>query len=448
MEGDRRVRDLSGLWLGGRYTLTSLRAMGALCAVYNAQDAVLERAVVVKVIPPALVSVYEETLATAAPLAHPAFLALYDVIPHDGQLFLAQELVDGHPLSEYLTAGTAERRAVALSLQIARAIAYAHERGIAHGDLTSAATLVDRAAVAHVNNLGAPPDWDAFEALARNAAASGVGAPAERALPLLREDVWRRDVWAIGALLWSLVASPSAPNDPADAPATPAVTPRAFHEDVSEEVRALVAQTLDLTRADALTRADELALALAEVEAALTPPLADHGGMTPLAVRAYREQTRDAAPRGAAGVGQWRRALGNEAVSASAPTLGGAPLYDGVPYPLGDEAATRDPRDENDTRPSEDAPFQLVTNRLRLPSRPVSERQASGVGLQRARYGAVYGQTPLAPAWAREEPTTPGREQEGRVGAMRPWMWTVIGVALFVAFFVVGFFVYPQVKLF
>jgi uncharacterized membrane protein len=31
---------------------------------------------------------------------------------------------------------------------------------------------------------------------------------------------------------------------------------------------------------------------------------------------------------------------------------------------------------------------------------------------------------------------------------MRPWVWAFIGVALFVAFFLVGYLIFPQFKLF
>jgi hypothetical protein len=31
---------------------------------------------------------------------------------------------------------------------------------------------------------------------------------------------------------------------------------------------------------------------------------------------------------------------------------------------------------------------------------------------------------------------------------MRPWVWTLIGLALFMAFFLIGYLVFPQVKLF
>jgi hypothetical protein len=31
---------------------------------------------------------------------------------------------------------------------------------------------------------------------------------------------------------------------------------------------------------------------------------------------------------------------------------------------------------------------------------------------------------------------------------MRPWVWALIGVVLFVAFFLLGYLVFPQVKLF
>ncbi|HEX5569979.1 MAG TPA: protein kinase, partial [Ktedonobacterales bacterium] len=202
---DERLDALSGLLLAGRYQLGPMRATGALCVVYDAQDVVLRRAVAIKVARLEEAQRYREALNATAGLSYPAFVAIYDALEQDERFFLAQEFIDGQPLSAYVASGVPTRRGVALALQMAHALAYTHRYDLAHGDLTPTAILIDRGAVAHLNNVRLPADWDYFDAVADALVASGVVASADETKTRLRDDERLRDVWSVGAALWSLV---------------------------------------------------------------------------------------------------------------------------------------------------------------------------------------------------------------------------------------------------
>ncbi len=156
----------AGVWLGDRYLLKDLRAQGGLCAVYRGEDTVLRRPVAVKVVPARWASAYRAALRATATLAHPAAITPFDALEQGDLLFLAQEYLVAQPLGGYLREGAPVRRALDLTAQIARALAYAHQREILHGDLTPAAVLVDKRATARINNFGLPPDDAYFVAMA------------------------------------------------------------------------------------------------------------------------------------------------------------------------------------------------------------------------------------------------------------------------------------------
>ena len=75
----------------------------------------------------------------AASLNHPSICVVHDVGETDGLVYVAMELVDGRPLTEVIPNEGLPPDAVSrLGVQIAGALAHAHERGIVHRDLKAA----------------------------------------------------------------------------------------------------------------------------------------------------------------------------------------------------------------------------------------------------------------------------------------------------------------------
>jgi Tol biopolymer transport system component len=110
--------------------------------VYRAHDARLNRDVAIKVVPPsvandpdALARFERESHAIAA-LSHPNILAIFDVGHSGGRPFAVMELLEGETLRARLTHGPLPvRKAVEIGAQIARGLAAAHDKQIAHRDL-------------------------------------------------------------------------------------------------------------------------------------------------------------------------------------------------------------------------------------------------------------------------------------------------------------------------
>jgi eukaryotic-like serine/threonine-protein kinase len=126
----------------GPYTIAEPLGSGGMGVVYRAKDVRLNRDVALKVLAShladhdtALVRFEREAQALAA-LSHPGIVAIYDVGRHDHVAFVVMEFLEGETLRARLAAGPPGiRKAIDYAVQVAQALAAAHERGIVHRDL-------------------------------------------------------------------------------------------------------------------------------------------------------------------------------------------------------------------------------------------------------------------------------------------------------------------------
>ena len=123
--------------------------------VYEAEDSVLARTVAVKTIELAFDAgeggrpEFEQRFFTearaAARLAHPGIVVCHDVGKDaaSGKLFIVFEYLKGRTLAELAAEGPMDwRNALAIVVQVARAIHHAHEHGVVHRDLKPANVML------------------------------------------------------------------------------------------------------------------------------------------------------------------------------------------------------------------------------------------------------------------------------------------------------------------
>lgn len=133
----------------GRYEVQDVIAHGDIGIVYRATDMTLESAVVIKVISDrfapdsATVRQFINAARIVGQLQHPNIPSVYDVgtLP-DGRPFFVQKLICGRTVQDLLDERPDRSGLVAVFEQVCQAIAYAHAREVAHGNLTPAHVMV------------------------------------------------------------------------------------------------------------------------------------------------------------------------------------------------------------------------------------------------------------------------------------------------------------------
>jgi len=395
-----------GTRLAGRYHLGERLADGALATVYRGQDLVLRRPIAVKVVRQEAAAAYRAALRDTSTLSHPAAVCLYDAIESEGALFIIQEHVVGHPLGLYLREGVPVERAVDLAAQIARALVHAHLHGVVHGDLTPAAVLVDRNAVARINNFGLPPDLAYFDAVRQAVAASfpGQAGPEredDRDGPLASAA---GDTRALGYLFWQLLSEPDPAAD-RDGGDESAARGRSFRAGAPTALRDLVARTVGEAVRDPILDPQTLALeldALAQEMARARPAVSV---ATPPAVLAARAVAAREAP--------W----------STEDTVGGRPGWSGGAL-AGDPTVPDGARVLPDGAEASGVALRSpAAARARPPSRPFGDGGDSGA----------------APRWSFPGADALDEQARGRPGF--PLIAVLLlGGVLFVLFFLVGFY--------
>ncbi|MGZ8781780.1 MAG: serine/threonine-protein kinase, partial [Thermoanaerobaculia bacterium] len=125
----------------GRYEIVSLLRRGGMGEVYTAEDSSLGRRVALKILPrnrtsdPERVARFVREARASSTLNHPSIVAVHDAGSDGDVHFLAMELIDGEPLSEWMRRRRGVAQRVELMAQVADGLAKAHDAGIVHRDL-------------------------------------------------------------------------------------------------------------------------------------------------------------------------------------------------------------------------------------------------------------------------------------------------------------------------
>ncbi len=137
----RVIEDLTGQLIGGRYRARELIGVGGMdSAVWKAWQIGAERAVAIKVLPPADDAAgkrFARGARIAANLSHPNCLVIHDYgKTEDGKLYLAMELLVGQVLQDVLPAeGMAVPEVLHIIDQVLQALEHAHAQRAVHRDL-------------------------------------------------------------------------------------------------------------------------------------------------------------------------------------------------------------------------------------------------------------------------------------------------------------------------
>jgi predicted Ser/Thr protein kinase len=272
-----------GETLSGRFRIERLLGRGGMSSVWQAYDEELGRPVAIKLLHARRlesadsVDRFEREARTLALLAHPGIVTVIDRGETDGRPFIVCELVDGRDLHERISleGPLPIAEALAIAVQVASALAYAHERGVIHRDVKPHNVLLTADGHAKLTDFGIARVDDA-PALTNPGRVLGTGDYVAPEQAQGRPLDGRADIYALGALLYHcLTGMPpyrgtsfvEIAEQHLRAP-IPDVQTRCL--DASDEIAAIVSRALAKRPADRYADVSEMQAALEDELLALT----------------------------------------------------------------------------------------------------------------------------------------------------------------------------------
>jgi serine/threonine protein kinase len=280
----------------GSYRILRQLGMGGMGEVYLADDSRLSRKVALKFLPPGFVGDAERMrrfmreAKAASALNHPNIITVYEV-GETPTAFIATEFIDGQSLRQRLRAGAIPLpEALDIAVQLAGAIAVAHDAGIIHRDIKPDNVMLRPDGYVKLLDFGiakiASPSATADEETTHMATEAGelLGTLSymspEQARGLTIDH--RTDIFAMGALIYEIVTGQSAfrgdtPGDRLASLLTSDPPPMsATVGDVPPLLDATVRKALRKSKDERYTSAKELLIDLKairrDLESAVAPP--------------------------------------------------------------------------------------------------------------------------------------------------------------------------------
>jgi serine/threonine protein kinase/tetratricopeptide (TPR) repeat protein len=194
----------------GPYKIESVLGAGGMGRVFGARDTRLDRSVAIKVLHEEFHSRFEREARAIAGLNHPHICTLHDVGPN----YLVMELVPGQTLAEVLKGGRVPvEDSIRYCVQIADALAAAHEKGITHRDIKPANIKITPEGRIKVLDFGLAQaaletSGDTDLTVTMTQAGVIVGTPPYMSPEQVRGEAVdkRSDVWAFGCVLYELLS--------------------------------------------------------------------------------------------------------------------------------------------------------------------------------------------------------------------------------------------------
>jgi len=196
----------------GDYELLDEIARGGMGVVYKARQVRLNRIVALKMIlagefaSEADVQRFQTEAEAAAQLDHPGIVPIFEVGEHEGHHYFSMGLVEGESLAHRMADGPLPPNAAAeLVQQIAKAIEYAHEKGVVHRDLKPANILIDQDGQPRVTDFGVAKKVEGESNLTATGQILGTPSymPPEQAAGRLGDVGPPADVYSLGAILYA-----------------------------------------------------------------------------------------------------------------------------------------------------------------------------------------------------------------------------------------------------
>lgn len=263
------------LILGRRYLLEERIASGGMATVWRAHDEVLARTVAVKMLHDHLASDaafrerFRREAVAAARLTHPNIVSLYDTGTDGERVYLVLEYVNGPTLRDVI----AEVRTLDIGVvavigeRVARALDFAHSRGLVHRDVKPANILIGEDGTVKVADFGiAKAEFD--KDLTRTGTVLGTAAYVAPEQVMAKPLDGKADQYSLGCVLYEALTG----QRPFDGDSTIAVAaqrlerdpapPRSLRLDIPRNLEQIVVRCLARQRDARFRSCGQLADAL------------------------------------------------------------------------------------------------------------------------------------------------------------------------------------------
>jgi WD40 repeat protein/tRNA A-37 threonylcarbamoyl transferase component Bud32 len=209
------VAEEIGRLIGGKYRLKEILGQGANGVVWRARDELLHRDVAIKEVrlpvgigPDEIRSLNARTLRearSAARLAHPAIIMVYEVLHEGDHPWIVMELIKGRTLQEIIKSDGPRppRRAAEIGVRILAGLWAAHRAGVVHRDIKPSNVLLEGERVV-VTDFGIAA-LDGGTILTQTGALLGTPAYMAPEQAQGRPAAPASDLWSLGATLYTMV---------------------------------------------------------------------------------------------------------------------------------------------------------------------------------------------------------------------------------------------------
>jgi tetratricopeptide (TPR) repeat protein len=209
--------DAPPIGLPDRYRIVGELGRGGMGIVYRAVDALEDREVAIKMLPPYLVADvvallrFKREARTASSLRHPNICTVYEIGEHGGAPFIVMELLEGETVRTRLARGEWDTKLVlGIAMQVAEGLSSAHASYIIHRDIKPANVFLTGEGTAKILDFGVAKHFARLDAATTITATGEVHPPGTVAYmspeQLLGQRLDQRtDLFSLGVLIYEML---------------------------------------------------------------------------------------------------------------------------------------------------------------------------------------------------------------------------------------------------
>ncbi len=195
------------------YEIIEQIGQGGMGIVYKAKDTKLDRFVALKFLTKNVGSSESDRqrfmieAKAAATLNHPNICTIYDVSEFEGQLFIAMEFIDGETLRDRKN-NISLKQSIEIGIQVAEALAAAHEKGIVHRDIKPENVMLRKDGLVQIMDFGLAKLQGVTRLTREGNTVGTMGYMSPEQVQGFNVD-HRTDIFSFGVLLYELISGQS-----------------------------------------------------------------------------------------------------------------------------------------------------------------------------------------------------------------------------------------------